>query len=211
MDEEIYSSAEDCYELSKELKEKLGKKIYFYGSLYNPTPNGKYLSSYRINNGEYMSYNMKALPFYFKFAKNIFLRIQVGSHGKDNSLGEKLAALSDFYEIINDEFGEATVFYTTKDDDEGLLGLEWEFVNKNEVINKFKNDTYFDDAKIDKLIIIGENNQDLNDTTKRFISKSIGLPIELLPLINENIDEFMKHKNSNELKQTTAYTKKLSK
>ena len=158
-----------------------------------------------------MSYNSHALPFYFKFNKDVFLRIHVGSHSKDNSLGEKLAALSDFYEILSKEYGEATLFYTTKDDDEGLLGFEWDFVNKDKVINKFKNDTYFDDAHIDKLIIIGENNQDLNDNTKRFISKSIGLPIELLPLINEDIDEFIKHKNKNEFKQTTSYSKKLTK
>ena len=209
MEEEIYSNMEDCYELSKKLQEKLESKIYFYGSLFTNTPSGKYLSSYRRHNGESIHYNSHALPFYFKFKRDIFLRIHVGSHSKDNSLGEKLAALSDFYEFLSDEFGEPTVFYTTKDDDEGLLGLEWDFVNKDKIINEFKNDTYFDDAHIDKLIIIGEKNQNLNNTTKRFINKSIGLPIELLPLINASIDEYIKHKTKEEPGQNNYYKRKL--
>ena len=208
--EELYSKAEDCYELSKKLKKELGNKIDFYGFMYTYIPSGKYLSSYRKMNGEYMSYNAHALPFYIKFAKDGFLRFSVGTNSKDNSLGEKLAALSDFYEILSDEFGDANIFYTTKDDDEGLLSLQWSFVNKEEEIQKFKSGTYFDDAKIDKLIIIGEKDDKLNDTTQRFISKSIGLPMELLPMINENIDEFIKHKN-NEIAKKTSYTKKLVK
>ena len=66
---ELFSKAEDCSLLASRLKKKLGDKIDFYGSTYIEIPNGKYLSSYRKNNGEYM-FNGQWLPFYFKFSEN---------------------------------------------------------------------------------------------------------------------------------------------
>lgn len=201
---EIFSNADDCCKLARKLKKQLGDKIDFYGSINTPLPSGKYLSLYRRSNGEYFSYNLNCLQFYFKFAENGFLRIGVGSHSRDNFLGEKLAALSDFYEVLSEEYGEPTVFYTTKDDDEGLLTLQWSFVNKEEEIEKFQSGTYFDDAEIDTLIVFGQkrNNVDgysLSDTTKKIISRRVGLPFELLDLADEDIENFVKHKTGKEM------------
>lgn len=201
---EIFSNADDCCKLARKFKKQLGDKIDFYGSINTPLPSGKYLSLYRRSNGEYFSYNCNCLPFYFKFAENGFLRIGVGSHSKDNSLGEKLAALSDFYEVLCEEYGEPTVFYTTKDDDEGLLTLQWSFINKEEEIAKFQNGTYFDDAEIDTLIVFGQKKDNiegysLSDTTKKIISRRVGLPFELLDLVDEDIENFVKHKKGKEM------------
>ena len=201
---EIFSNADDCCKLARKLKKQLGDKIDFYGTINTPLPSGKYLSSYRRSNGEYFSYNRNCLPFYFKFAENGFLRIGVGSNSRDNSLGEKLAALSDFYEILSEEYGDPTVFYTTKDDDEGLLTLQWSFVNRDEEIAKFQNGTYFDDAEIDTLIVFGQKKDNiegysLRDTTKRIISRGVGLPFELLDLADEDIENFVKHKTGKEM------------
>lgn len=200
---EYYSKAEDCYRLAIKLKKKLGDKIDFYGSWYIEIPSGKYLSSYRKNNGEYM-FDGHYLPFYFKFSENEFLRIEVGSHYSGSSLGEKMAALSDFYEVLSEEYGNPTVFYTTKDDDEGLLTLQWSFINKEEKIAKLKNGTYFDDAEIDTLIIFGESKENadgyiLSNKTKEIISRQIGLPFELLYLVDEDIENFVKHKKGKEM------------
>lgn len=190
----MYSKAEDCGLLAAKLKEKKGYKIDFYGYINTPLPSGKYLSSYRIDKGERMS-NGQCLPFYFKYSKNEFLRISVGSNHFGSSLGEKLAALSDFYEILSEEYGEPTLFYTTKEDEEGLLTLQWSFINKEEEIEKFKNGKYFDDAEVDKLIIFGEKGDteknNLSDKTKQIISKRVGLPFELIYLVD---DDFAKHK-----------------
>ena len=201
---EIFSNADDCCKLARKFKKQLGDKIDFYGSINTPIPSGKYLSLYRRSNGEYFSYNCNCLPFYFKFAENGFLRIGVGSHSKDNSLGEKLAALSDFYEVLCEEYGEPTVFYTTKEDDEGLLTLQWSFINKEEEIAKFQNGTYFDDAEIDTLIVFGQKKDNiegysLSDTTKKIISRRVGLPFELLDLVDEDIENFVKHKTGKEM------------
>ena len=198
---ELFSKAEDCHLLASKLKKKLGKKIDFYGSTHQEISSGKYLSSYRRNNGEYM-FNGHCLPFYFKFSENEFLRIAIGANCSGSSLGEKMAALSDFYEILSKEYGNPTIFYTTKE--EGLLILQWSFINKNEEIEKFKSGTYFDDAEIDTLIILDEKKDNiegysLSEETKKIISRQVGLPFELLYLAGEDIENFVKHKKGKEM------------
>ena len=115
-----------------------------------------------------------------------------------------MAALSDFYEVLSEEYGNPTVFYTTKDDDEGFLTLQWSFINKDEEIEKFKSGKYFDDAEIDTLIIIGKEKNNiegysLSDKTKEIISRQVGLPFELLYLVDEDIESFVKHKSGKEM------------
>lgn len=202
---EIYSNSEDCYELAIELKKKLKNKIEFCGSAYQACVSGKYFSHYRNPHNETQYLFEKGLPFYYKFCNEGFLRIQVGSfYPHKNSMGEKLAALSVFYEVLSEMYGEPTVFYTMQGDEEGCVSLEWSFVNKEEDIEKFKNGTFFDDGKIDELIIIGEeiisnSSYRLSDTTKRFISKKVGLPFELIGLVDENIEDFVKYKTGKEI------------
>ena len=200
---EFYSKTEDCYLLAGKLKKELENKIEFWGSTYQEVPSGKYLSSYRRNNGEYM-FNGQYISFYFKFSENEFLRIGVGSNYRGSSIGEKMAALSDFYSILSKEYGDPTVFYTIKGDDKEFLTLQWAFINKEEEIVKFQNGTYFDDAEIDKLIVIGKNKENIesysfNDTTRNFISRQVGLPFELIYLIDEDIENFVKHKTGKEI------------
>lgn len=200
---EFYSKTEDCYLLAGKLKKELENKIEFWGSTYQEVPSGKYLSSYRRNNGEYM-FNGQYIPFYFKFSENEFLRIGVGSNYRGSSIGEKMAALSDFYSILSKEYGDPTVFYTIKGDDKEFLILQWAFINKEEEIVKFQNGTYFDDAEIDKLIVIGKNKENIesysfNDTIRNFISRQVGLPFELIYLIDEDIENFVKHKTGKEI------------
>ena len=200
---EFYSNIEDCYLLAGKLKKELENKIEFWGSTYQEVPSGKYLSSYRRNNGEYM-FNGQYIPFYFKFSENEFLRIGVGSNYRGSSIGEKMAALSDFYSILSKEYGDPTVFYNIKGDDKEFLTLQWAFINKEEEIAKFQNGTYFDDDEIDKLIVIGKNKENIesysfNDTTRNFISRQVGLPFELIYLIDEDIENFVKHKTGKEI------------
>ena len=200
---EFYSKTEDCYLLAGKLKKELENKIEFWGSTYQEVPSGKYLSSYRRNNGEYM-FNGQYISFYFKFSENEFLRIGVGSNYRGSSIEEKMAALSDFYSILSKEYGDPTVFYTIKGDDKEFLTLQWAFINKEEEIVKFQNGTYFDDAEIDKLIVIGKNKENIesynfNGTTRNFISRQVGLPFELIYLIDEDIENFVKHKTGKEI------------
>lgn len=199
---EIYSNAEDCFELANYLKKKMGSKIDFYGSICQEVISGSYFSDFESKH--YHSYG-DGLLFYYKFCKEGFLRIGIGSfYPHNNSIGEKLAALSGFYEVLSEQYGEPTVFYTTKDDDEGTLSLQWSFVNKEEDIQSLKNGSYFDDAEIDELIVIGESrtridSYQLSDTTRKLIAKQIGMPFELISLVDENIEEFVKYKTGKEI------------
>ena len=215
---ELYSKGEDCLELGKKLKKEFGNKIEFETSAWSGLVSGKYFS----RNGRTYSYG-EGLDFYYKYCKDGFLRIQIGSYYRYNhSFGEKLAALSDFYEVLSEEFGEPTAFYTTKDDEEGMLSFHWSFVDKEEDIKKFKAGTFFDDAETDSLIIIGEEKEQANmkDQTRHFITRKIGLPFELLPLVDEHIEDFVRYKKGKELRipegskidgvPVVSYEKKLS-
>lgn len=191
---ELCSNRFDCEELAIKLYSKLRSKINFYESTLQEVISGKYLSEYNKSQNIYTSDN--SVPFYLKFNKNGFLRIQIGSLYPYNTTdGEKLAILSDFYKVLKEEYGEPTLFYTTKNDKENTFSLHWSFIDKDKDIEKFKNDTFFDDVSIDKLIIIGENtDKDIKDSTKNFLSNEIGLPYELLKLVNNNIEDYIKYK-----------------
>jgi len=199
---EIYSNADDCLELARYLKNKMGSKIDFYGSIHQGVISGSYFSDFESKH--YHPYG-DGLSFYYKFCKEGFLRIGIGSFcSRNNSVGEKLAALSNFYEVLSEQYGEPTVFYTTKDDDERTLSLQWSFVNKEEDIQNFMNGSYFDDAEIDELIVFGKprtqmNGYQLSDTTRKLIAKQIGVPFELIGLVDENIEDFVKYKTGKEI------------
>ncbi len=191
---EVFSKYEDCQLLARKLRNELGNNIAFDG-VVTEIINGEYLSSYRIKQGEYGH----EMPFYAKFSSHEFLRIGVGSYDASNSLGEKMAALSDFYQVLREEYGEPTVFYTTKDDEEAFLNLHWSFIHQKEEIEDFKSGKYFDDAETDTLIILGEKDTlaiqyGFSQKEKEEVSRKVGLPFELLWFMCEDMETFIKHK-----------------
>lgn len=198
---ELYSNAEDCNKLARVLYSKLKSKIEFYGSTHLEVISGKYHCLPRKAYKSYDEYKKDELLFSYKFLENGFLNIQVNdSIYKKASMGHKLAALSDLYEVISREYGEPTVFYTIKDDDENSINFEWAFIEKEETVDAFKNGTRFDDAEIDELIIIGAEKEktgasySLNKRTKEIISKTVGLPFEMLYLFDEFVEDFILYK-----------------
>ena len=200
MMKELYSRTEDCLELYKILKRKMGTKVECYGNPHTELFSGKYFSYYKSYRSDFDYLFDRGLPFYYKYRKNGFFRIQIGDDlPKNTSLGEKLAALSDFYGVLKEEFGEPTAFYTIKDDDEGLISLHWSFVNKEEDVKRFKEGTFFDDIETDELIIFGEPIEEkgyqLSDATKKMSAERIGLPFELLTLVDQNLEDYVKFKN----------------
>lgn len=203
-----YSNVDDCVDLAKYLKKKMGKKIEFCGSLHQRIVCGKYFSHYRDPHSDSENLFEDELPFYFKFCNNDFLRITIGSYYPfNNSIGEKLAALSSFYEVLNEKFGEPIVFYTLKDDEEKALTLQWSFVNKEEEIQNFRNGSYFDDDEVDELIIMGKQapqteNYQLIEETKKEVARKIELPFELTHLIDE---DFVKYKTGKEIELQKVY------
>lgn len=194
----MYSNAFDCHELSCLLYSKLGDQIRFSGSTQQEVVSGHYFSKYRYPHGKPLYFPCEGLPFYFKYCKDGFLRFGVSSFSiSDHSTGEKLAALSDFYAVLSEYFGEATVFYTIKDDDEGTLSLQWSFKNQKEEIQRFQDGSYFDDGEIDQLVII-EGNQE--KSIKSSIASKIGLPSELFGLVDDCMEDFVKFKTGKKVK-----------
>ena len=199
---ELYSNADDCLTLAKYLKRRLKYKIEFQGSTYQEVVSGKY---HCLRYSEYMDYEAylkDTISFCYKFLANGFLRITIEDHIYQKGLGIKLAALSDFYEVLSEMFGEPTVFYTIKDDDRNGINLQWSFVNKEEDIENLKNGTFFDDGETEELIFFNEttktnNVSTLNPKTKKIIEKAFGIPFELLQLVDLNIEDFIKYKFEN--------------
>ena len=186
------SRAEDCNSLAKKTKKELGKKIDFRWSTNTAFLDARYLSIYRMNNGEKMDPvfgSENSVPLHFKFCDGEFMRVCIGSNNSHEYYSEQLAALSDLYLSLREEYGEPTVFYTTRDDDD--ICLQWMFTNKKEEIERFKNGTCFDDAEIDKLIVIDNSEQ---TEIKRFLAENLGLPFDLLELVDDVLEDYLKHK-----------------
>lgn len=195
-----YSKANDCAKLARYLKNKMGSSIEFDYTVYHLTISGKYFYYHREPHSDLEHLFEDGINFFYQYCDNDFLRISIGmaSHHKC-SKGEQLAALSAFYDVLSKRFGEPTVFYTLKDDDEQKINLQWAFVDKEEEINDFKNGTYFDDKEIEELIIIGEQKTNaggyqIGETARNNNSRIIGLPFDLFPLIEENMEDYVKYK-----------------
>lgn len=200
---ELYSNRRDCLELAKELNQKLGTKINFTGLFYQEVPSGKYHCLPYNRYESYQDYEKDVVSFYYKFCKDGFLRIGVGDYNNRSSLGHKLAALSDLYGVLKEKFGEPTVFYTTKNDDENMLNFEWAFCDKEEVVKSFENGTVFDDDEIDELIIIDSEyssyNGHLSESARTFFEENIGLPFLMQTLIEEDIEDYVKYKKGKKI------------
>jgi hypothetical protein len=205
IDEEMYSDPCDCAELNRKLIRELGNKIVIYGSITNPLINGKYYGlAPKGYYGDYKTIN-EGMQFFGKYCKDGFLRIEVGdTYKRKVSDGEKLAALSDICLALEKDYGVPDVFYTTKDDDEGRLSLQWNFKNMEIEHEKMEYDEYFDDANIEKLIFIDNTKPIVHDE----LSEQIGLPEELYGLVKANIEDFISHKASIEKEKAMKLVKK---
>ena len=203
---EIYSDSNDCYELCYYLKGTLKNKLCIYGSPSNPLVSGKYYGfADNTNTGDYLTIK-DGLPFYAKFNKEGFLRIGIGSPlSREVTEGEKLAALSDICGVLAEKYGTPDVFYTTKDDDEKLLSLQWTFKDLEVEHERMEYDCYFDDAHIEKLIFM--------DTTQKIdeddFTKFVGLPREMYGLVLENLDDFQAAKHGYIREKGKGYVKKI--
>ena len=73
------------------------------------------------------------------------------------------------------------------------LSIHWIFSDKLEETFKYQNDTSFDDTSFDKPIIFDD---DKNEDIKNWFENTIGLPIKLLPIVTNNLEDFISHKDN---------------
>ena len=181
----IYSNADDCYKLSKLLFDKLGYKMDINTNSYSETIEGDYRCFDNDYYQDYKEYLEDKLPFSLKYVKNNFLTLSVGNDNENHSLGHKLVVLSEFYKVLKDEFGEPTIFYTTKYNNDKTFNLQWAFNNKKEFIKNSINNKYLNNSNLSNVIVIDSYNNQNNN---------IGLPVELSFLVKEDIDNYIKYK-----------------
>lgn len=188
---ELFSKADDCHKLAFIINNELQHKVSFEGSTYQEVVSGTH-NSFRLT--EYLdirNFERDKLSFDYKFCENGFLRITISKRIYDSSLGHKLAALSNFYMALRKHFGEPTLLYTIQNDDEESLSMQWSFSQKEEDIRDFKNNTVFDDAKIEHLVLFNEEKTE----EEQRIQDELGLPIELSSLVASNLNEYLYYKN----------------
>ncbi len=195
--QEVKSSPDDCYRLGCNLLEKIGQKVIIYGPLYQAGIEGRFFVDGDMNKG--------GLDFYIEYLNGSFLRIGFGDsdYNKDAKMGEKLAALSTFYQIMSEDFGSPSFFYTTKDDDKHFINMHWSFYNKEESIKDLLNDD-----NIDSYIVFDKVDPKPN------ITKRMKLPSGLVKLVDENIEDYLKYGSNGEVsmfEDTHGYVKKIGK
>lgn len=211
MRKQIYSKAEDCQKLAKLINnnKKLRRNIYYTTARYLEVVEGLYASLPMENYVSYEAYYNDKLPFSYLYNKQEFLKLTICNYTKSQSMGHKLAALSDFYEELNKYFGKPSIFYTIKEDYSESINIEWIFNKKEEVINEFINGKPFDDANIDNLIIFKNKSNEIRDAVENLI----GLPCELVDLVEDNIKDFIYYKTGKKekLPETNIITNKKEK
>lgn len=188
---ELFSKAEDCHKLAGILNSRLKNKISFMGSTYQEVVSGVHSSFPLADYQNIKNYEMDKINFDYKYCEKGFLRISISKRIYETTLGHKLAVLSDFYMVLIKYFGEPTLLYTIKNDDEESINMQWSFAQREEDIKDFQNNKAFDDAEIESLIIFDKNKTE----EEILIQCELELPIELASLVRENLSDYIYYKN----------------
>lgn len=173
----------DCFILANKLKnEEVGKKMEFTNSIYQGILECSYhFYPYDIYN-TYSEFKNDSINFFIKYNQKDFLRLQIFDSLYRHTIGEKLAILSEIYPILTNLVGNATLYYTIKNDLSQTITLHWAFTNKEEEVAKYQSDKAFDDEQ-------------LSEENKYWFENTIHLPIELLPIVIKNLNDFIAYKS----------------
>jgi len=163
---EYMSKTEDVVWLAYKLKAEmqLNVSINMFG-LYNEVLTGKYYPE--------VNKPFNYIDFNIKYSKGEFLRINVGEIYILTPYEEKIEALKVITQALSKikidedlkiELPDA--FYEIKENGILIPYCEWAFANKDEYLSELKNNTMFDDADIENLIIFNEEIEKTLQKTK---------------------------------------------
>ena len=149
------SKEEDIKFLSHKLKEKLGDKISINTyELSQEVLNGKFI----FDKKDTFKYN--GVDFHIKYSANEFLRINVGEIEIYKHYMEKVEALLEITKALSKIttkegaiIGNPLAFYYIETDGYFTPYCDWAFTNQEEYKQELINNTMYDDAKIENLII----------------------------------------------------------
>lgn len=180
--DKVNSNQGNCEKILKYLKLHMKDEISLESDPYFKTITGKYYTRKKMS----ADWKREYLPVSIEYADNKFLKISIGDNYKyDSSLGEKMAALSNFYLIFKELFGEPIAYYTFKNDNR--IYLQWSFERQKEEIDELKGNV----SQLDELIIIGEEDTNefrLSNDVKKTMSRRVELPYEMISLLEDNSD-----------------------
>lgn len=135
-------------ELANYLKREMRNNIEFRRYNEEVVANGKYYNHQEDSQRD-ISSSDDGISFYYKIRKDDFLKIEVSSNHKDKvSKKEKLAALSNFYEVLSVQYGEPSTFCILRDDKKEALDLIWYFNNKEKDMQEVERDSFFENETI---------------------------------------------------------------
>lgn len=192
--------------LEKLLELKMGRKIRWNSRFGN---NVKFNNEADYHSLDYETYENKkeyehdTVTVLFKYKEGDFLRVTIENNIYPHSMGHKLAVLSDFYKVFNEEFEKPTFFFMTTDNvydpKEAILNLQWSFYDKEGDIEKFKSISTIDGKEVSNFIVMDDpsicvDNHYLYPDTRDYIAKSFELPLDLLPLVDDNVEDYLKYK-----------------
>lgn len=165
---EMFSKSKDVEFLAYELKKILGDKIEInYFTLGQEVLTGKIC----LDDTKIVRYN--GIDFNIKYSKGEFLRINVGEIYILTPYETKLKAINVIKEALSKikltediVIGLPDAFYEIKENGVLIPYCEWAFANKDEYLSELKNNTMFDDADIENLIIFNEEIEKTLQKTK---------------------------------------------
>lgn len=181
MVKDYYSSNEDCASLAIELNNKLMSKIEFCGSIWQGEILGKYHAIDLNHYEKHRDYLKDAIPFRIKYHKNGFLQLTLSNNDKLSN-GFKLAVLSGFCEVLEEYIGKPSLFYIYKNANNLYYNMEWVNNNIDNVLDSIRKSCSLENFTIEELIIFKNTDDE--------IFKAFHLPKEMLPLIEDNFDDF---------------------
>jgi len=165
---EMFSKSKDVEFLAYELKKILGDKIEInYFTLGQEVLTGKIC----LDDTKLIRFN--GIDFNIKYSKGEFLRINIGEIYISTPHEDKIDALKVITQALSKikidedlkiELPDA--FYEIKENGILIPYCEWAFANKDEYLSELKNNTMFDDADIENLIIFNEEIEKTLQKTK---------------------------------------------
>ena len=174
------------YDLMSKLNKEIDGRIYMTRLSW-----GRYLTPYRAANKEFMCHNDNALNYNLVLLPDNYLRIEIGALKKKIPMGEGMAALSDFYTVLREEYGEPSVFYITKNIlGDQCINLQWMFKEKKPDESNLND--YLNNLDRIQSVIMLNNNYSYSD---EMIMNKFLLPVQLLDLIGDDLENYIKYRS----------------
>lgn len=153
---EMYSQQKDIELIAYELKKMLGEKISI-----NKFSLGQEVLTGKIIFNENKNARFQGIDFNIKYSKDEFLRINIGEIYLINSLKEKEEALRILSNAISRirfgiQFGNPIAYYQIEQNGFYIPFCDWVWKNKEEYLEELKNNTLYEDARIENLVLFEE-------------------------------------------------------